>query len=89
MSKEIDDLGFTQHPDPVENLSWGTLNPTTVIDCAGAMLTQQIMNAILAKLQNGSQRFQPPIIDIRIRNVSIKRVPEVEVKWDDQQENER
>lgn len=85
MSENLEDLDFTKHPDP-EMLSWGTLNPTTVIDCAGAMLTQQIMNAILAKLNNGSQRFSPPIIDIRIRNVSIKRVPEVEVKWNETSE---
>ena len=69
-----------------DNLSMGNYPPTTVIDCAGAMLTQDVIDQLLQMIQEQPLRATEPI-DIRIQRVSMRAIPKISVEY--QQEIER
>lgn len=78
----VDDFDPRRHPDPEAICSWGLTNPTAVIDAAGMNLTQELVNFILKRLRDGQGRFEPQLIDVRIRNLQINQLPEsVAVHW--------
>lgn len=87
MENKLGDFDPRQHPDPEAICSWGMTNPTTVIDAAGMNLTTALLEFILQRLRDGQGRFEPQIVDLRIRNLQINRLPEsVEVTWKEEPE---
>lgn len=53
--------------------------PTTVIDCAGSCLTQEICDMLVMMLKERPDRHSP--VDIRLRNVSTIAIPSLIVSY--------
>ena len=71
---------------PIETaptLRGGTFPPATAVDCAGACLTQEVVDFILQNLRDTKGRFAPNMVDIHIRNVSLSWIPTLMVSKSD------
>ena len=69
--------------DLATSLRGGTFAPATVVDCAGACLTQEVVDFILQNLRDTKGRFAPNMVDIHIRNVSLSWIPTLTVSKSD------